>query len=275
MARHLVAVHGVRHLLLVSRRGLDAPGAAELCDELTAQGAEVVVAACDVADRDALAVLLEGIPGAHRLRAVVHVAGVVDDGVITSLSAGRVEAVLRPKVDAAWHLDELTRKHDLARFVVFSSLAGTLGAAGQGNYAAANAALDALAVGRVGAGLPALSLAWGVWDAEEGMAGRLSDRERERMVREGLIPLSAGVGLSVLDRVVAEDRRGVVVAAGWSVGTLRARSAEGLPALLRDLVGVRRRAASDSPAGDASFADRLAELPAAERQAAVTELVRA
>ncbi|MGA4991470.1 SDR family NAD(P)-dependent oxidoreductase [Nonomuraea bangladeshensis] len=272
VARHLVAEHGVRHLVLVSRRGLDAPGAAELRDELVGQGAEVTVAACDVGDRDALAVLLEEIPD---LRVVVHAAGLVDDGVIGSLSAERVEGVLRPKVDAAWHLDELTRKRDVARFVVFSSLAGTLGAAGQGNYAAANAALDALAVSRVGAGLPAVSLAWGVWDAEEGMAGRLSDRERERMVREGLIPLSAGVGLSVLDRVVAEGRRGVVVAAGWSLGTLRAGSAERLPALLRDLVGVRRRAAADVPAGGDSFAERLAELPAAERQAAVMELVRA
>ncbi|MEU6731564.1 type I polyketide synthase [Nonomuraea wenchangensis] len=272
VARHLVAEHGVRQLLLVSRRGLDAPGAAELRDELAEQGAEITVAACDVGDRDALAVLLEDVPD---LRAVVHAAGLVDDGVITSLSAERVEAVLRPKVDAAWHLDELTRKRDVARFVVFSSLAGTLGAAGQGNYAAANAALDALAVSRAVAGLPAVSLAWGVWDAEEGMAGRLSDRERERMVREGLIPLSAGVGLSVLDRVVAEGRRGVVVAAGWSLSTLRAGSAERLPALLRDLVGVRRRAAADAPAGSGSFADRLAEMSAAERHAAVTELVRA
>ncbi|MGW2149808.1 SDR family NAD(P)-dependent oxidoreductase [Nonomuraea bangladeshensis] len=272
VARHLVAEHGVRHLVLVSRRGLDAPGAAELRDDLAGQGAEVTVAACDVADRDALAVLLEEIPD---LRVVVHAAGLVDDGVIGSLSAERVEGVLRPKVDAAWYLDELTRKRDVARFVVFSSLAGTLGAAGQGNYAAANAALDALAVSRVRAGLPAVSLAWGVWDAEEGMAGRLSDRERERMVREGLIPLSAGVGLSVLDRVVAEGRRGVVVAAGWSLGTLRAGSAERLPALLRDLVGVRRRAAADAPAGGGSLAERLAELPAAERQAAVMELVRA
>ncbi|MEU4510446.1 type I polyketide synthase [Nonomuraea wenchangensis] len=274
VARHLVAEHGVRHLVLVSRRGLDAPGAAELRDELAGQGAEVMVAACDVGDRDALAVLLEGISEARPLRAVVHAAGLVDDGVVSSLSVERVGAVLRPKVDAAWYLDELTRKGDVARFVVFSSLAGTLGAAGQGNYAAANAALDALAVSRVGAGLPAVSLAWGVWDAEEGMAGRLSDRERERMVREGLVPLSAGVGLSVLDRVVAEGRRGVVVAAGWSLSALRAGSAERLPALLRDLVGVRRRAVADAPAGGGSFADRLAELPAAERQAAVMELVR-
>ncbi|MEV4117201.1 SDR family NAD(P)-dependent oxidoreductase, partial [Nonomuraea sp. NPDC049695] len=139
VARHLVAEHGVRQLLLVSRRGLDAPGAAELRDELAGQGAEVTVAACDVADRDALAGLLEQIPDAHPLRAVVHAAGVVDDGVITSLSAEQVEAVLRPKVDAAWYLHELTRDGDLARFVVFSSLAGVVDGAGQGNYAAANA----------------------------------------------------------------------------------------------------------------------------------------
>ncbi|WP_340137795.1 type I polyketide synthase [Bailinhaonella thermotolerans] len=275
LARHLVTEHAVRHLLLTSRRGIDAPGAAELRDELTELGAEVTVAACDAADRDALAALLDRIPDAHPLRAVVHTAGVVDDGVIGSLSAERVESVLRPKTDAAWHLHELTQKHDLTHFVMFSSLAGTLGAAGQGNYAAANAALDAIAVRRAAAGLPATSLAWGIWEAEDGMAARLTDRDRDRMVREGLTPLPAAVGLAILDRAVAMDRRGVLVAAGWSVGTLRTRSAERLPAMLRDLVGVRRRAALDAPAADGSFADRLAGLPPAERRTTVAELVRA
>ncbi|MFG1701543.1 SDR family NAD(P)-dependent oxidoreductase, partial [Nonomuraea sp. NPDC049309] len=273
VARHLVAEHGVRNLLLVSRRGLDAPGAADLRDELAGKGADVTIAACDVADRDALAGALKQIPDDRPLRAVVHTAGVVDDGVISSLSAERVERVLRPKVDALWHLHELTQDGRVARFVVFSSLAGTLGAAGQGNYAAANAAIDALVLGRVRAGLPGVSVAWGVWDAEEGMAGRLSDRDRERMLREGLIPVTADVGLAVLDRLVGEGRSGVVVAAGWSMGALRAQP-DRLPALLRELVPVRRRATAETAAGGGSFADRLAELPETERRTAVTELVR-
>ncbi|WP_378789687.1 SDR family NAD(P)-dependent oxidoreductase [Nonomuraea fastidiosa] len=274
VARHLVSEHGVRNLLLVSRRGLDAPGAADLRDELVGKGAEVTIAACDVADRDALAGALKQIPDDRPLCAVVHTAGVVDDGVMSSLSAERVERVLRPKVDALWHLHELTRDGQVARFVVFSSLAGTLGAAGQGNYAAANAAVDALVVDRVRAGLPGVSVAWGVWDAEEGMAGRLSDRDRERMLREGLIPVTADVGLAVLDRLVGEGRSGVVVAAGWSVSALRA-GADRLPALLRELVPVRRRATAEVAAGAGSFADRLAELSETERRTAVIELVRA
>ncbi|WP_143645202.1 type I polyketide synthase, partial [Streptomyces antioxidans] len=161
VARHLVAEHGVEHLLLASRRGPDAPGAAELVADLEAAGASVTVAACDVADRDAVRELLAGVPARLPLRGVVHTAGVVDDGVVEGLSDERVERVLAPKVDAAWHLHELTRDMGLEAFVLYSSAAATLGAGGQGSYAAANAFLDALAQHRHAHGLPALSLAWG------------------------------------------------------------------------------------------------------------------
>ncbi|WP_460784128.1 SDR family NAD(P)-dependent oxidoreductase, partial [Nonomuraea fastidiosa] len=172
MARHLVSEHGVRHLLLVSRRGPDASGAVELREELAGLGAEVTIAACDVGDREALAALLAGIPEDRPLCAVVHAAGVVDDGVISSLSPERVDAVLRPKADALWHLHELTQDRALERFVVFSSVAGVVDGAGQGNYAAANAFADAVAVARAAAGLPTVSLAWGPWAEERGMVGR-------------------------------------------------------------------------------------------------------
>ena len=145
VARHLAARYRVRHLVLVSRRGPQAPGAAELVDDLAALGCHATVAACDVADRASVAALLAGIPQDRPLTAVIHTAGVLDDGTIESLTAEQVDRVLRPKVDAALHLHDLTRHDDLAAFVLFSSGAPLLGGAGQGNYAAANATLDALA----------------------------------------------------------------------------------------------------------------------------------
>ena len=156
IARHLVANHGVRHLLLVSRR----PAA------VTLEGATVTVRATDVADREALAEVIAAAD--PPVTAVVHAAGVIDDGALESLTRERIDAVLRPKVDGAWHLHELTG--DLAAFVLCSSASGLLGNPGQGAYAAGNAFLDDLARRRRSAAAPGLSLAWGPLALDGGMA---------------------------------------------------------------------------------------------------------
>ncbi|MEV0203429.1 type I polyketide synthase, partial [Nonomuraea sp. NPDC050691] len=224
VARRLVERHGVRELVLVSRRGLEVPGADDLVAELSGLGASVRVAACDVADREAVAALLEGIPS---LGGVVHAAGVLDDSVVEGLTPERMDRVLAPKADAAWHLHELTRDKDLSVFVVFSSLAGVLGNAGQGNYAAANAFLDALAGHRRGLGLPAVSIAWGLWDTGgTGMGGTLEAADVARLARAGIAPLSIGQGLELFDRALA-DAEAQVVAARWDAAGLRARAEAG------------------------------------------------
>ncbi|BFO16863.1 hypothetical protein SHKM778_32510 [Streptomyces sp. KM77-8] len=185
VARHLVTEHGVRHLVLAGRRGPAAPGATALRDELAALGAEVIVTACDVSDRAALAAVIAAVPAAHPLTGVVHAAGVVDDGLVTSLSADRVAAVLRPKTDAAWHLHELTRDLDLKAFVLFSSTTGYFDNGGQASYAAGNVFLDALALHRRAQGLPATALTWHLW-AGDGMAAALGDAVVERQRRLGI-----------------------------------------------------------------------------------------
>ncbi|MDI2031363.1 SDR family NAD(P)-dependent oxidoreductase [Saccharopolyspora sp. TS4A08] len=256
LARHLVAERGVRELLLVSRRGPDAPGAAELREELAGLGAEVTVAACDVTDRTALASLLDSV----RLTAVIHTAGVLDDGVIGSLDTERLSTVLRPKVDAAWNLHELTQDHDLAAFVVYSSVAGVMGSAGQGNYAAANSYLDALAAHRRGLGLPALSLAWGAWEADAGMTSTLADLR-------GMPTLSVERGLALFDAAVASDAQLLVPLATG------ARPAGGeVPAILRGLVRPGRRTAASGRG--AAEAHALAGLRGADRLRHVTDVVR-
>ncbi|NEA00628.1 SDR family NAD(P)-dependent oxidoreductase, partial [Streptomyces sp. SID10116] len=195
-ARHLVAEYGVRHLLLVSRRG--AEGSEELAVELAEAGASVAFAACDVADRESLAAALATVPDDHPLTAVIHAAGVLDDGVVTALTAERVDTVWRPKAEGARLLDELTRDADLAAFVLFSSAANVMGTAGQGNYAAANAYLDALAVARRAEGLAATSLAWGLWaGGDSAMTAHLDEADIARLSRSGLGAMSTSQGLAL------------------------------------------------------------------------------
>ncbi|WP_207945542.1 type I polyketide synthase [Actinomadura sp. 7K534] len=271
LARHLVAEHGVRHLVLAGRRGPDAPGAAELRAELAAAGAQVTLTACDAADRDQLAATLDRIPGDHPLTGVVHAAGAVDDGIVTALTAERLDRTLRPKADAALHLHELTRGLDLAMFVLYSSIAGTLGTAGQGNYAAANAALDAIARQRRARGLPAVSVAWGLWEPESAISGTLTGGAMARLRRAGIAPLPAEDGLALFDAAIASGRA-EVVAARLDVAGLRTSTGDGPPPMLRGLVRGRRVTAGE-PAG--GVAGRLAALSEAERHRELLGLVRA
>jgi NADPH:quinone reductase-like Zn-dependent oxidoreductase len=201
VARHLVRSGRASRLLLLSRSGPAAGGAAALAADLADGGAAVRIAAVDTANRDALA----GVMAGHPLSAVVHTAGVLDDGTIASLTEARIAAVMRPKADTAWHLHELTQGMDLAEFVLFSSAASAFGGPGQGNYAAANAFLDGLACFRRLAGLPAVSLAWGLWADTSGMTSQLSTGGLNRMSRGGARALSAGQALALLDAAGQRD----------------------------------------------------------------------
>ncbi|WP_424217639.1 SDR family NAD(P)-dependent oxidoreductase (plasmid) [Streptomyces sp. BI20] len=271
LARHLVTRHGARRLLLTGRTGRVDPA---FTTELAALGAEVTVAACDAADREALAALLAAVPATHPLTAVVHAAGVLDDGLVTELTDERLERVLRPKTHAAWHLHELTRDADLAAFVLFSSAAGTLGAAGQANYAAGNAFLDALAELRRSEGLPALALAWGLWDTgtDTGMGAGLDATALRRLARDGILPLPADRALALFDRALTEDRAALL--------PVHVRSTPDAPALVRALAPARpqaparRLAQGAGPAPEADPAARWSALAAGARRTALAELVR-
>ncbi|MEH0845485.1 type I polyketide synthase [Micromonospora sp. CPCC 205711] len=274
VARHLVAARGVRHLLLAGRRGGDTPGVATLTAELTALGADVTVAACDVSDRAALAALLDAVPAAHPLTAVVHAAGVLDDGVVTTLTPERLDTVFPAKADAAWHLHELTRDRPLDAFVLFSSTATLLDAPGQGNYAAANHFLDALATRRRAEGLPATSLAWGLWTGTGGMGARLDPAAVQRIERSGLAPLTGAQSVALFDRAL--DGTTPTVVPVRLDAAAAARRADGVPALLRDLVRVPvRRAATAAPTADLPLAAELGGLDEAGRTEALLDLVRA
>jgi polyene macrolide polyketide synthase len=273
LARHLVADRGVRHLLLAGRRGADAPGVAQLREDLAAHGADVTFAACDVSDRDAVARLVAGVSADHPLTAVVHAAGVLDDGVLTAQTPERLAGVLAPKAGGAWHLHELTRDLDLAAFVLFSSVAGVLGGTAQAGYSAANAFLDGLARHRHAHGLPATSLAWGAWEQATGMTGTLDAADMRRMARSGMLPLPVGQGMALFDTATSLDRD-VLVPVRVDARALRARGE--LPPMLRGLVRAGRRPRSGAAGGQAAgeLAERLAATPAGERAGVLVEVVR-
>jgi mycoketide-CoA synthase len=276
LARHLVTHHGVQNLVLLSRRGPDTAGSAELVNELEAAGARVTVAACDAADRATLAAVIADIPAQHPLSRVIHAAGVLDDAMVTSLTPERVDAVLRAKVDAAWNLHELTREMDVLAFVMFSSMAGLVGSSGQANYAAGNAFLDGLAAHRRAHGLPAISLGWGLWDQASAMTGGLDAADRARLSRDGILALSSDEAMELFDTALIVDEP-FVAPARIDLAALRAHAAA-VPPMFTDLVNApARRQVDDSLAAAKSksaLAQRLHGLPEPEQHAVLLDLVR-
>nr|WP_257231509.1 type I polyketide synthase [Streptomyces sp. Rer75] len=276
VARHLVTAHGVRDLLLLSRRGVGAPGAEELRDELTGLGARVTITACDVSDRAALAGVLDAVPEDAPLTGIVHTAGVLDDGVIAGLTPERLARVLAAKAESAVHLHELTAQSDLDAFVLFSSFAGVVGNAGQSAYAAGNAVLDALAVSRRAQGLAGVSLAWGMWEQAEGMGGRLSGADIDRLRRQGFPPLSTQDGLVLLDAALQVNEP-VALPVALRTASL-AGFRDSLPGVLQALVPAtpqQRRTAGRSATGSGSaLARRLLGLSADEQERMLLDVVQ-
>ncbi|MCE0537504.1 SDR family NAD(P)-dependent oxidoreductase [Kineosporia rhizophila] len=276
-ARHLAATGRAAHLLLVSRSGPAAAKVAERAAAIAEAGADVQVVAADVTERTVVRNLLRALPARHPLTGVVHTAGIVDDGLIGSLTPAKVGAVMRPKTDAAWILHELTAGLGLDLFVMFSSAAASFGSAGQGNYAAGNAFLDALAAHRRAAGLPGLSLAWGAWVASEGIGRNLNQGLLARATGSGTNELSADEGLVVLDHALARDEA-LLVPFRLDVAGLRAVAAQGgaLPSLLQALAPTRRGVATAANTGATATAlrDQLSRMPVAERERRLVQLVR-
>ncbi|MFI7136043.1 SDR family NAD(P)-dependent oxidoreductase, partial [Nonomuraea sp. NPDC050153] len=275
LARHLATGHQVKHLLLASRRGEQAPDADQLRTDLEAAGATVEIAACDLSDPGQVSELLQSVPAERPLTAVFHTAGVLDDGVVTSLTPDKLDRVLRPKADAAWHLHQGTQHLDLAAFVLYSSSAATLDSAGQGNYSAANAFLDALATHRQSAGLPAQSLAWGLWAPETGgMTRQLAKLDLDRLARSGFTAMGAVDGMRLLDVALTRPEP-FLVPLPINTRILSTRH-DGVPAILRGLARTpTRRAAHAGRASDGGSAleQRLAGLPVAEQEHVLVSLV--
>jgi NADPH:quinone reductase-like Zn-dependent oxidoreductase/acyl carrier protein len=273
VARHLVREHGVRHLLLASRHGPAAVGAHVLQQELEAAGAHVVIAACDVSDRSAVEALLAAIPSAHSLTAVVHAAGVLDDGVLAALTSQRLDSVLRAKADAAWHLHELTQAQDLTAFIIFSSVAGVFGAPGQANYAAASSFLDALAHHRRSRGMHALALDWGLWVQETGLTAHLDNAARKRMARGGVRAITTDEGLALFDAALRLPHS-ALIAARFDLlspgGATQARHP-----MLGGITRVRASWRAASAPGTATLKQRLLSLSPSDAEPAVLELVQA
>ncbi|WP_158680997.1 beta-ketoacyl reductase, partial [Streptomyces viridochromogenes] len=270
VTRHLVTGHGVTRLLLLDRRDEESWLDPELPARLRESGAEVTVARCDAADRDALAAVLAGVPEEHPLTAVVHLAGIVRNALLPTLAPDELTAVLRAKADAAWHLHDLTRERNLSVFVLFSSHTGVIGGPGQANYAAAGAFLDGLAHHRAAHGLPATSVAWGLWDVDGGINADLDERDRNRYRREGFRPVAPDEGARLLDAALRMDAPALV---GLPVEPAVLRAGGLVSAVLSTLAGVvKRRGATAAGAGDGGLAGRLAGLDAEERRETVLAL---
>jgi acyl transferase domain-containing protein/acyl-CoA synthetase (AMP-forming)/AMP-acid ligase II/acyl carrier protein len=275
-ARHLAATHPGLRLLLVSRRGPQAPGARELARDLAGLGAQVSIVACDVANPVALAAVLDSVAADHPLTAVIHTAGVLDDATLATMTDQQLHRVLAAKADAAWYLHQATAGMSLSAFVLYSSAAGIIGSPGQGNYAAANSFLDALAHHRHTQGLPATSLAWGLWEPVSGMTAHLTPADRARMTRSGMVPITPAHGMALFDQALTHGLP-ALVAFPADTTALITQAAQGTVApLLRNLVRSPRRTAADirRNGSGTGLAARLAGLPENQRHTMLLDLVR-
>ncbi|GAA4468962.1 type I polyketide synthase [Phytohabitans houttuyneae] len=268
VAEHLATTWGVRHLVLVSRRGPDAPGATELAEHLTALGAHARIVAADAADPGAMAALVASIDPEQPLTGVVHAAGVLDDAVLTAQDRERLAIPWRAKAAAAAVLHEVTAGHPLRLFLMFSSASGILGSPGQANYAAANAYVDGLVAARRAAGRPGTSIAWGLWERATGMTGRMGHADRARLSGLGLRGLDDSRGLALLDEAATRPG-GVLLAAD-----LDPAGADAAPPILARLLGRRRRRTAAAGDGGGGLRARLAGLDEAGRLRVVDEVVR-
>jgi polyketide synthase 12 len=275
VAEHLARTRQAGRLVLVSRRGMDAPGAPELAARLAELGCPARIVAADVGDPAAVRELVAGIDPAHPLTGVVHTAGTLDDAMVRSLTPEYIERVWAAKAGAAHHLHEATAGLRLGMFVVFSSFAATLGTLAQANYAAANAYLDALAANRCAAGLPGLSIAWGLWAEISGLTGKLTEADLARFRRFGIKALPTGDALALFD-AARRDGRPALVALGFDAPALAGRPARELPAPLRAFATsgerVARRAVSAGQPGE--WSARLRGMTAPEGRKALVTLVR-
>ncbi|HWA53409.1 MAG TPA: MDR/SDR family oxidoreductase, partial [Solirubrobacterales bacterium] len=258
VARHLAETHRAGRLLLASRSGEEAEGAEELKEELEALGAETRIAACDVSDRGQVEQLLAGIDPEHPLGAVIHCAAVLDDATVQGASPEQVKRVFAPKAGGARHLHELTAGAELTHFVCFSGVAGLLGAPGQGAYAAANRYLDALAQTRAAEGLPATSIAWGLWQRETAMTGGMGRADMARMSRGGIAPLSDERGLALFDRALSSAEP-LGAALALDRAGLRAKAKAG--ALHPLLAGIAPQGKTAASGGQGALGRRLREAP--------------
>lgn len=276
VTRHLVTRHGARHLLLVSRAGENAPGAADLRVHLEELGADVRMVSCDVGDAAALRGVIDSIDPHHPLRAVVHIAGTLQDGTVSALTPESVDTVMRPKADAALHLHELTADTDVEAFVMFSSAASTFGSPGQANYGAASAVLDALAYHRRARGLPATSISWGMWEQRSSLTARLDDTDLNRYARMGVAgPLSDDHGVALFDAALASDQPHLAAVPLDLPGISASSARSGTVApLLRSLVRpVRRRRTVGDDSDVTGLARRLAATDTEQRRAVLLDLV--
>ncbi len=273
LARHVVAEHGVRSVLLASRRGPAAAGAGPLMQALESLGARVSIVACDVGDREAVRELLEHVPTELPLGAVVHAAGTLENSVVESLTAESLDRVLRPKVDGAWHLHQLTADLDLSAFVLYSSAFGLLGNPGAANYAAANTFLDALAAHRRTHGLSGTSIAWGLWEqSQDALAQELGGGQLGRMDQMGFKGLATDEALQLFD-LSCEGADPLRVALRLDFAALRQQARDGLTVpIMSDLTQASVRRASDRSGG--ALAARLAGAPEHEHEAVVLAFLR-